>query len=249
MAYLALLLSVVGIAYAAIAALIGLISHGLFMGHIRGNGIRVSEAQFPEVYRLTQELARKMGLWRAPAVYVLEAGGLVDAFATRFLRRDFVVVYSDVLALAYERGEAELAFVIAHELAHLKRGHLAWRWLLAPGLLVPFLGQAYSRACEYTCDRIAAWYSPEGARGGLLVLAAGRHLYRRVDAQAFAEQGRRERGFWVWLAEVLSSHPHLASRVAAVQQAVPAAVGHRAGTAGPWPGAGAPAETREEARP
>lgn len=225
MVYLVLVLSLVGLIYLVLGALIGLVSHGLFVGHIRGNGVRVSERQFPEVYRLTQELARQMGLERVPAVYVVEAGGFLNAFATRFLRRDFVVVFSDVLALAYERGEAELAFVIAHELAHIHRGHLAWRWFLYPALLVPFLSQAYSRACEYTCDRIAAWCRPDGAAGGLLALAAGKHLYRRVDREVFAEQARTERGFWIWLAEVLSSHPHLPRRLAALSQVLPAPAG------------------------
>ncbi|HEX6989872.1 MAG TPA: M48 family metallopeptidase, partial [Bacillota bacterium] len=142
--YLSLVASIVGLVYIPVLALIGFVGQGLFIGSIRGNGVRVTERQFPEVYRLTESLARQMGLERTPAVYVLEAGGFLNAFAARFLRRNFVIVYSDVLALAYEAGEDELAFVIAHELAHIRRGHLAWRSLLYPALLVPFLGQAYT---------------------------------------------------------------------------------------------------------
>ena len=109
-----------------------------------------------------------MELNPVPAIYVLQAGGLLNAFATRFLGRSFVVIYSDVLELAYMKGEAELAFVICHELAHIKRKHLAWRWFLYPSMLIPFLGAAYSRACEYTCDRFGAHYRPDGALGGFL---------------------------------------------------------------------------------
>lgn len=216
--YLSLLLSGVGVAVLALGAVAGLVSHGVFIGRIRGSGIRVSERQFPELHRLAGDLARRMGLPAPPAVYVIEGAGLLNAFATRFLRRDFVVVFSDVLALAYEQGEAEVAFVLAHELAHLKRGHLSWRWLVAPAFFFfPLLGNAYSRACEYTCDRLAAWHCPEGARGGLLLLAAGSRLFRRVDQEEFTAQGR-DGGFWVWLAEVFSSHPHLPKRLAAVAE-------------------------------
>jgi len=211
--YLALVVSIVGIAYIAIGAVIEVIVQGLFIGSIRGNGIRVSEKQFPEVYRIASQLANQMGLNPMPAIYVLQAGGLLNAFATKFLGRSFVVIYSDVLELAYAKGESELAFVICHELAHIKRQHLTWRWLLYPSMLVPFLGTAYSRACEYTCDRFGSHYRPDGAVGGLLVLASGKRLYCSVNPQEFGNQADTERGFWVWFSEVLSTHPNLPKRV------------------------------------
>ena len=101
-------------------------------------------------------------------------------------------------------------------MAHLKRRHLAWRWVLFPSTLFPFLGAAYSRACEYTCDRFGAYYQRDGAVGGLLVLAAGKKLYRQVDAEEFGNQQATERGFWIWFAEILSSHPNLPKRVKAI---------------------------------
>jgi Zn-dependent protease with chaperone function len=216
MSYLLLVISLIGLVYIMIGVPIALFVHGLFMGRVRGNGVRVSATQFPEVHRLAWQLAKEMELQPLPAIYVLQAGGLLNAFATRFLGRSFVVIYSDVLELAYAQGEAELAFVLCHEFAHIKRGHLKWRWALYPAMLVPFLGSAYSRACEYTCDRFGAGYRPAGAAGGLLSLAAGTTLYRRVNADEYGLQAEHDRGFWVWLAEITSSHPMLPSRVRAV---------------------------------
>ncbi len=198
---------------------IGVVLLGWSLGQIRSNGVRISEEQFPEVHGLATELALKLGLARLPAIYVIQQGGALNAFATKFVRRDIVVIYSDVLELAYEAGEAELGFVVAHELAHVKRRHPLWSWVLTPALLVPFLGHAYSRACEYTCDRMAAHACPAGAPRGLLVLAAGKRLYRRVDADLFSRQTETETGFWIWLSEALSSHPHLPKRVAALSTA------------------------------
>ena len=214
--YLLLVVSIFGIVYLVIGVITALIAHGLFIGNLRGNSIRVSEKQFPEVYRLTQQLAHQMELNPVPAIYVLQAGGLLNAFATRFLGRDFVVIYSDVLELAYTKGEAELAFMICHELAHIKRKHLTWRWFLYPSMFIPFLGSAYSRACEYTCDRFGAHYRPDGALGGLLVLAAGTMLYHNVNVQEFINQVESEQGFWIWFSEVLSTHPNLPKRAAAL---------------------------------
>jgi Zn-dependent protease with chaperone function len=216
--YIALIVSIVGIVYIVLGALIAVLTHGFFLGQIRGNAVRVSEKQFPEVFRIATELAQQMQLNPLPAIYVLQAGGLLNAFATRFLGRNFVIIYSDVLELAYEKGEAELAFVLAHELAHIKRKHMSKRLLLYPSLLVPFLGHAYSRACEYTSDRFGAHFRPDGALGGIAVLAAGKKLYRNVNQQEFSNQSFSETGFWIWFAEILSTHPNLPKRVNEIQQ-------------------------------
>jgi Zn-dependent protease with chaperone function len=151
-----------------------------------------------------------------PEVYIVQEGGILNAFATRFLGRNFVVIYSDILELAYESGEAEVAFVLAHELAHLKLGHLWKRALIYPALIVPFLPQAYSRACEYSCDAIGNALRSDGSVGGLLALAAGKRLYRSVDAAAFAEQGAQPDDLWVWLAEHVATHPNLPKRLRTV---------------------------------
>jgi Zn-dependent protease with chaperone function len=181
--------------------------------------VRVSEKQFPLLHRLATTHARKLGLKKVPTVYVMESGGLLNAFATRFLGRDFVIVYSDVLELALAQGEAAVGFIMGHELAHVWRGHLKHHWLTLPGRLFPYLGAAYSRACEYTCDRIGAFCQPEGAISGLLILAAGKELHAHVDVKEYAAQAVSDQGYWIRRAEVISSHPLLPKRVAALLKA------------------------------
>lgn len=212
--------------YIALGLLVSFVSKGMFIGHLCGNSVRVSERQFAEVYRSVQRLAQRMELNPVPAVYVLQSGGLLNAFATRFLRRNFIVIFSDVLELAYGQGQAALDFVVCHELAHLKRRHLTWRMLLTPSFIVIWLALAYSRACEYTCDRFAGYYVPEGAEKGILVLAAGKRLYQHVNALEFQRQVETEKGFWVWYSEIYSTHPYLPKRLAAIyelRKAVPSA--------------------------
>ena len=211
--------------YVAMFALALFMARGLMIGRLRGNGVRVSERQFPTLYSVAQRHAATLGLERLPDLFVLESGGLLNAFATRFGGRDFVVIYADVLALAEARGEAAVGFIVAHELAHVRRGHLWHRWLTLPGRMVPYLGAAYARACEYTCDRFGVHCEPDGAVDGLLVLAAGRELYRQVDAHEYARQVETESGFFVRRAELMASHPHLPKRVAALLPVVRAATG------------------------
>jgi Zn-dependent protease with chaperone function len=214
--YVGLVFSIIGIFYLFLFGMMGFVSHGLYVGHIRGNGIRVSNKQFPEIYQTAEQLSKQLGLERTPSIYILEAGGLLNAFATRFLGRDFVIIYSDVLELAYEEGEAAVRFVVAHELAHLKRKHLKWRYLLSPAMFIPFLGSAYSRACEYTCDQIAVQLAPDGAISGLLVLGVGKKMYKKINLEEIINQSKEERGFWIWLSEVSSTHPNLTKRLSKV---------------------------------
>jgi Zn-dependent protease with chaperone function len=204
------------VGYGLLISLFFFMMHGIMIGGIRGNGVRVTATQFPTLHAAVVHHAATLGLAKVPDVFLLQAGGLLNAFATRFLGRDFVVLYSDVLAMAEREGQAVVGWIVAHELAHVRRGHLKRRWMIAPARFVPYLGAAYSRACEYTCDRIAAHCQPDGAVEGLLTLAAGPELYRRVDAREFADQVQTEAGFWVRRAELMSTHPTLPKRVAAV---------------------------------
>ncbi|KXG76754.1 Protease HtpX [Fervidicola ferrireducens] len=211
--YLLLIVSIVGIIYLIIGAIVGLILNGIFIGNLKGNSIKVSKHQFPKIHDIAQRLSKEMGLNKMPDIYVLQSGGALNAFAVKFLGRNFVVIYSDILELAYEEGEDALAFVICHELAHIKRKHLSNRWFIYPAMLVPFLGTAYLRACEYTCDMIGNYYVPNGAIAGLLVLTAGKKLYKQVNVEALLHQAQEEGGFWVWFAEIISTHPNIIKRV------------------------------------
>lgn len=192
------------------------IVHGLTLGHVRGNGVRVSSRQFPELNAMADRHSRRLGMDETPAIFVLQSGGVLNAFATRFLGRNFVILYSDVLALATQKGEKAVSFVVGHELGHVRRKHMTRRALLYPAMLFPFLGGAYSRACEYTCDRFGNALEPEGGVDGLLVLAAGRDLYTQVNSTEFINQRETEAGFFVRFAEILSTHPNLPKRVAAL---------------------------------
>jgi hypothetical protein len=72
--YLILVFSLIGIVYIIIGALVGLIIQGLAVGHLRGNGIRISEKQFPEVYQLAQEITAQMKLEKMPPISSNQAG-------------------------------------------------------------------------------------------------------------------------------------------------------------------------------
>ncbi len=204
--------------YIAIILLVIVIQLGLFYGYIQGNAVHVSERQFPDVYVAYEQQAQNLGMSRVPELYVLQAGGMLNAFAMSFMGSRFVVIYSDVLEEAYEGNMDAVKFVLGHELGHHKRRHLLKNFLTFPAFMIPFLSRAYSRACEYTCDNIGAALAPAGARKGLVMLAAGKRLAAKVNQQSFINQENTAQGFWFWFSEKLSTHPRLSRRLSRFEQ-------------------------------
>lgn len=218
-AYVSLIISIVGIFYIVIGVLVALFLHGLMMGHVRANGIKLTEQQFPAVYGKARELCEKMEITGIPDIFVLQSNGMLNAFATRLFGRNYVVLYSELFELIESGDEEELTYVLAHELAHIKRNHISKNILLLPSLWMPFLGKAYSRGCEYTCDRIAAAYTgnaPAAIRG-LVILAIGRTLHKHVNISDYVSESSKERGFFVWLSHITSTHPPLPMRIRKIE--------------------------------
>jgi Zn-dependent protease with chaperone function len=199
--------------YAALIIFFLALRLGLLIGYLRGNAVKINDNQLPDIYEIVKKQSALLGLAKVPQVYLMQAGGLLNAFATRFMGTNYVVIYSDVLEEAYENNLQTVEFIIGHELGHVKRKHVLKRLLLFPSAIIPFLGAAYSRACEYTCDSIGAALSPKGARNGLLLLASGKRLYKKINTERFMHQAYSEDGFWSWFAEKASTHPMLSKRL------------------------------------
>lgn len=80
------------------------------------------------------------------------------------------------------------------------------------GQYIPVLGSSLSRAQEYTADNHGYAYRASGARPAMATLAAGKYLNRVVGFDEFADRAAGERGFFVWLVNLLAGHPVLTWR-------------------------------------
>lgn len=197
------------------------IGHAVFLAHVKGNGVRLSEDQLPELYARCKAAAYKLGLDEVPAIYLLQSGGVLNAFATRLWSRNFVILFSELVNQCDD--PRQLDFVLAHEMGHLAAGHLAWNGFLGPAQLVPWLGPAYSRAREYTGDRCGLAFvgELEPSLRGLAVLAAGGKLAQRIDLGECMKQCLEAGEFWMAVRELCSTHPYLCKRMAVLSDQPP----------------------------
>jgi len=186
---------------------------GIMTGFLQGNSVKVSENQFPAIHDIVVAQSNALGLKYLPDVYIFQSGGALNAFAMRFFGANYVVLNSDIVEEALANSEDALKFIVGHELGHVKRRHMTKFVWLFPAFVIPFVRSAYSRSCEYTCDNIGHALCPEGSVPGLLILAAGKSIWKQVNYRAYQAQEWENDGFWAWFAEKVSSHPRLTKRV------------------------------------
>jgi Tfp pilus assembly protein PilE len=154
---------------------------------------------------------------KIPEAYLMHGNGVFNAFATRFLGRDFIVLYSDVVD-ALDQDPDAVEFYIGHELGHIHRKHIQWRWVLWPAAILPLLGAAYSRAREYTCDfyGLACCNNRQSAVHGLSALAAGHKRWQSMNAEQYTAQVQQTGGFWMSFHELIADYPWLVKRIARI---------------------------------
>lgn len=213
-AWAALAVSIIGLLYAALIGFFVWMGNGLLTAQLRAEAARVGPDQLPELDATFRQVCAQLGVRDVPALFVVQSGGLLNAFATRFAGRNFVVVYSDFLE-ALGASSPEMRFVLGHELGHIQSRHIAKQIFLAPGMFFPLVGPAYRRAWETSCDRFGAYAAQDvtAAVRAMMVLTAGAVHGPQLNPLVFAGQNEDERGFFVSLHELTSTYPTLSRRV------------------------------------
>ena len=201
----------------AIGFVLYLFVQSSLIAHIKGNGVELSETQFPDLYSQFVRCCDQLEIKSRPQAYILNGNGGLNAFATKFLGTQYVVLMTDVVDAMDEHDDG-VSFYIGHELGHLRKKHLSgglFRW---PVLWLPLLGAAYSRARETTCDRhgLACCKTPEGAARALAALAAGVERWKDLDVASYIKQADHSSGFWMSFHELTAGYPWLTKRAARV---------------------------------
>jgi Zn-dependent protease with chaperone function len=119
---------------------------------------------------------------------IMSGNGALNAFVASTFGYDFVVIHSELFSNTYERNKDALAFIMGHELGHLRLGHTRLWYQLSTAYVdrVPLLGG---------------------------FLSPGRYVYKEVDVGELLEQAQRFQGFWPVVAQLPQSHPFTVRRV------------------------------------
>lgn len=148
-----------------------------------------------------QALAERVGLGRVRIRIWHTDGAMVNAMAMGLAPRSRFILLTDGLFERLTRRQTEL--VLAHELGHLKRGHLFW--ILVAALGSAAVADATTWAGGRLIDRagrVPEWLRPWVGDDGMLALAvtvwlaligaASRRFERQADAFAVGEASRDE---------------------------------------------------------
>ncbi|MCK5335390.1 MAG: M48 family metallopeptidase [Gammaproteobacteria bacterium] len=214
--WLVLIVGTFGIAliYILVGFIFYVFVQSAFISYIKGTAVKVSENQFPDLYSQYLSCNRTLEMEHIPDIYILNSDGLLNALATRFLKKTYVILYSDIVDALTTHPRA-INFYIGHELGHIKRGHIKWSAFLWPSMVLPLLGTAYSRAREYSCDLhgLACCERPLDAAFALSVLAAGPVKWSKINLKNYALQTNETGSFWMSYHELANDYPWLCKRV------------------------------------
>lgn len=195
------------------------ITEQFFKALVFGNAVKITELQFPEIHAIIQKQIQALGLEKEIDVFIYNGQGLINAIALKFISKKYVILMANLVDLMLKRGAyPELEMIIGHELAHHSLKHTSLFRVIAlwPSNVIPLLGLAYSRGCEYSADQVAfeLTKSNKSAIRGLLSITLGSEaLSNEMDIKSFVYQERSVPGFFGFLANAFSTHPRMTRRI------------------------------------
>ncbi len=207
--------------YTAGAALVvaSFVGMGFTFTGSKVQAVKVTKSQFPELHDILIRYTKRLGLRKVPELYVKQDNGVLNAFASYFWGRNYILLNTELFELAFleHKDMDAVAFILAHEMAHIRLHHTRFWYNLSVFFIrmLPIVGPLLSRASEFSCDRIAAKICPEGIHG-IFTLLLGRHLYANVNLDEYLRQARETKGIFERLINLTSSHPVNSRRVTAL---------------------------------
>jgi Zn-dependent protease with chaperone function len=191
-----------------------------------GNGVRADFDQLPSIYNIMTSTADRLGIIKYPEIFIT-SDPTINAYTIGSNDDHIIVITSGLIDVLLPD---ELAFVIGHELGHIKSQHVTYLTigrLIANGissfispLFLPLtipLG-SWSRQAELTADRAGALacHNPEASIRALLLSALGtRSLLPEFNLKVYLRQEQDLNNFYGHLHHLLENaeHPETVTRV------------------------------------
>ncbi len=189
-------------------------------GQLLGRCIKVSENQFPEIFKTAKIAANRLCM-SLPDIFVTQ-DPVINAYALGFMGKKSIVLHS---ATVEAMDANELLAIIGHEFAHIKAGHTNWLVITnsTEKVQIPIISQItgfiflfWSRKAEYTSDRgaVLANRDPKATVNALAKLAVGKELFKDLDIDKLFDQKMNiDEDEISKLSESLSTHPYIINRI------------------------------------
>jgi hypothetical protein len=185
----------------AITALIGIpllvLNRNRREASIRGNSLRLSNEQFPEVYAILQSHCQRLGMTGMPELFLTAAS--IQPFSQTFSswRERYIVIHQIIFDIDDRKSMDVISFLLGHELGAIRLNHTAvWNEMLLTYIsALKLFRNPLERVRTYSRDRYGAALTPTGFRG-VLINATGRRLMDRVNVEEYFRQARRYGGLW-----------------------------------------------------
>lgn len=181
---------------------------------VRGNSVRVSDQQFPEIYAVFKDHCRRLRMPSMPELFI--TGATIAPFSKTFSswRENYIVLHQIIFDIDDRKTMDVVSFILAHELGAIRLNQTAvWNEMLLTYLSAfKWFRNPLERVRTYSRDRYGAALSPTGFRG-LLINAVGRRLMDRVDIEDYFAQARRYGGFWSQLNVFFEGKPQVFTRL------------------------------------
>ena len=220
--FLLLSIGTLGIVLAGMGAtlLLGIVRVTFEQSRRRRQSVMVTARQLPRLHALVLGAAERL-TYDVPSVYV-EQSPVLNAYALGLFGTDTLVVSSGLIDCL---SDAELSFVLGHEMTHVKCGHTFWRILGGehPVLRMPALSRIgslflkwWGRKAELTADRggLIACADHGAALRALLTLAVGSRLAAEIDVDQVVRQSvAADSNPLSTVVGLDSSHPDVGSRI------------------------------------
>jgi hypothetical protein len=202
----------------AITALIGIpllvLNRNRRESAIRGNSVRLSEKQFPEIYSILKDHCRRLGMTNVPELFL--TGGSIAPFSRTFSswHETYIVLHQVIFDIDDRKTMDVLSFVLGHELGAIRLNQTAvWNEMLLTYVsALKWFRSPLERVRTYSRDRYGAALAPTGFRG-LLINATGRRLMDHVDIEDYLAQARSYGGLWSNLNVFFEGKPQVLTRL------------------------------------
>jgi Zn-dependent protease with chaperone function len=192
---------------------------------LQRSGVCVNERQFPELYALSEECRKELGVTKPVDVYVVDAvpSGSPPVGTRGVWPPPYYIIIAAVQV--HTRTPDELRFLLGREYGHVRYGHVPIMTLIDTlggdlgrvpfvGGIINFIFAGWMRAATHTADRAGLLVVQDlnHVYSTLVKLVVGPTLYERVDHGALAAQvrnqgGRRHEEAILWFASPFDSTP------------------------------------------